>query len=84
MGRRFVVGAIPEEAAQMFRSLNVEEGDVLIAPDGFPDAVDQGDPPTVELRRELHPNIAWFVAEYGTNHGFLGPLGGEAEEVARG
>ena len=56
--------------------------DVLVAPDGFPDMGDMPDPPTVELRCELHPNIAWFVGEYGTNHGFLGPLGGgEAEEV---
>ncbi len=74
MSRRFVVGAIPEDAAQMFRDLNVEEGDVIIASDGFPEKLDEGDAPTVELRRELHPNIAWMVGECGKTYDLLGTV----------
>ena len=77
---RYVVTEIPEDAEPVFRYMGVKEGDVIIAPDGFPDAVDVEDPPAVELRRELHPNAAWFVRGYAEKQGFLEPL---TEEGAR-
>ena len=77
---RYVVAKIPEDAAIMFRDLGVKEGDVIIAPDGFPDDLDMEDPPAVELRRALHPNVAWFIRGYAEKQGFLEPL---TEEGAR-
>ena len=44
----------------------MQEGDVLIAPDGFAETFDMDDAPVVELRRELHCNAACFLAEYVT------------------
>ena len=45
-----------------FRDLEV--GDTIEVPDGFPSKCDHPDPgEPVVILRELHPNIAWFLGQ---------------------
>ena len=63
---RYIVESIEPENETFFRDLEV--GDTIEVPDGFPSRPDQPEPgkPVVILREphpniELHPNIAWFL-----------------------
>ena len=57
---RYIVEAIDPENETFFRDLEV--GDTIEVPDGFPkkpDVPDPGEP--VVILRPLHPNVAWFL-----------------------
>ncbi len=69
---RYIVESIGSAGQHMFRDLGIMKGDTIEVPDGFPSAPDLPDPgEPVTLRRELHPNVAWFLGS-SADEGIVG------------
>ena len=58
---RYVIEGIPDHMVEFFQDLDLREGDVIDAPEGFPKYYGQEDAAAVTLTRTIHPNLALLL-----------------------